>query len=137
MSSGIIYGRFLTRNARSQLALHSINLVIFLALTTFFILTRVLQFGNLSARLLPTHPNHPHNPYYESWQAFFYTVKFPPDLAYSSLALGVNALLFTLIACLKTEWKEALPILQFGRAPLFFYATNVRYMKGKVNSFLD
>ncbi|CAD6564557.1 MAG: hypothetical protein CYPHOPRED_004069 [Cyphobasidiales sp. Tagirdzhanova-0007] len=122
---GIFYGRFLTRHPRTQLALHSLNLVLFFSLTLFFILTRVLQFGNLSSHLLPSHPHHPKNPYLETWQAFFYTVKFPPDLAYSSLSLGLNALLFTLIASIKTEWKEALFFLQFGRAPVFFYAANL------------
>jgi len=124
---GIIYGRFLTRRARTPALLYAINLFIFVILATLFVLTRVLQFGNLSSHLLPhpAHPRHPHNPYYESWQAFLYTVKFPPDVAYSSLSLACVAALFTAIAAVPTVWKERLPILHFGRAPIFFYCANL------------
>lgn len=122
---GVVFARFLTRRDRTKFALSSIHILLFVLFSTIFVLTRILKFGNLSTHLLPDHPRHPNNPYLESWQAFLYTIKFPPDLAYSSLCLGVNSLLFAVIMLCKTEWKEKSPLLQFGRAPVFFYVANV------------
>lgn len=122
---GVVFARFLTRRERTKVALSVIHIALFLFFATFFVLTRILKFGNLSTHLLPDHPRHPNNPYLESWQAFLYTIKFPPDLAYSSLCLGVNSLMFVIIMLCKTEWKEKSPLLQFGRSPIFFYVANV------------
>lgn len=122
---GIVLARFLTRRERNKLSLSAIHTALFIGFATFFVLTRILKFGNLSTHLLPDHPRHRNNPYLESWQAFLYTIKFPPDLAYTSLCLSINAILFALIVLVKTEWKESSPLLQFGRAPVFFYTANV------------
>lgn len=122
---GVVFARYLTRRERTKFALSAIHGLLSIFFATLFVLTRLLKFGNLSTHLLPDHPKHPDNPYLESWQAFLYTVKFPPDLAYSSLCLGVNSLLFALIMLCKTEWREKSPLLQFGRSPVFFYVANL------------
>lgn len=120
-----MYARFVTRRQRSRASTAAIHLILAALLLAFFILTRVLQFGNLSTHLLPDHPNHPNNPYLESWQAFFYTVKFPPDLAHMSAALGVIALMLVALDNLPTRLRETIPLLHIGRAPIFFYAMSV------------
>lgn len=127
---GVVFARYLTRRERTKFALSAIHILLFILFSTFFVLTRILKFGNLSTHLLPDHPRHPNNPYLESWQAFLYTIKFPPDLAYSSLCLGVNSLLFALITLCETQWKENSPLLQFGRSPIFFYVANVSLPAG-------
>ncbi|KAH9261535.1 hypothetical protein BASA81_000191 [Batrachochytrium salamandrivorans] len=57
-----------------------------------------------------------------SWMmAFFLQTKYPPDLCYATLTLGVNFLLLELFSTRVVEYVSY-PLLVFGRTPLFFYA---------------
>lgn len=140
--SGIVYGRLLTRFTRTRPAIVAQHLLAFALLAALFVLTRLVpQFGNLTRHLVPVPaPNsgRPNNPFLASWQAFLYTCKFPPDIAYSSLSLAIGSLLAALCYAARTSWKENSPFLRFGRAPVFFYASNLlvfRFVSGFALTF--
>ena len=116
----------------------------FVLLASLFVLTRLVpHFGNLTRHLVPVPSpasRHPNNPYLASWQAFLYTCKFPPDVAYTSLSLAIVSALAAICYSLPTQWKEATsnPFLRFGRASIFFYASNLlvfRFVSGFALTF--
>ena len=140
--SGIVYARLLTRYTRSCLSLVAQHLLASVLLASLFILTRLVpKFGNLTRHLVPVPSStsrHPNNPYLASWQAFLYTCKFPPDIAYTSLSLSVGSALAAACYAARTGWKEKSPFLRFGRAPVFFYASNLlvfRFVSGFALTF--
>ncbi|KAJ2976147.1 hypothetical protein NQ176_g5114 [Zarea fungicola] len=95
-----------------------------------FVLTRLLHFGNLSENCLETPENvaHPNmNQYLVSPAAFFYVIKYPPDVAFWALTLGVNFFLLAgfreISVAFATKWLAIL--LDFGTTALFFYIVHL------------
>ena len=126
---GIVYGRILLARPWSRPALvlgHSAAAVAFLLL---FVLTRVLQFGNLSVDCLqtPDQLRHPHrNQYLASAASFFYIVKYTPDVAYMALTMGGNmALLAAFTAIPPRVGKRLTLLLDLGTSALFFYVVHM------------
>lgn len=126
---GLLYARvYLARpwSHRTILLAHTLAALSFLL---FFVLTRVLRFGNLSEDCLhtPQHALHPNrNPYLVSVQSFLYIVKYPPDVAFWSFTLSGTFLLLALFAGLPARVAGKLSLLlDFGRAALFFYVAHL------------
>jgi hypothetical protein len=93
-------------------------------------------FGNINPSLAGA-PNSKEpfgrNPFLNGWVEFFNTIKYPPDLAYSSLFLAVNHLFLALFFLLPTgpdvsKYVAAIitngPLLDFGQSALFFYVAH-------------
>ncbi len=67
-----------------------------------------------------------HLPVGPGWMALLTLTKYPPSLAFLSLALGVNGLLLAVL--FRGEpllHRLGAPLLVFGRAPLFFYVVHL------------
>jgi hypothetical protein len=98
----------------------------------FFLIIRLIGgFGNINPFLVGgPDSSQVRNPFLTSWIAFFNTIKYPPDLAYSSLFLTVNHALLAMFFLVPTgpdvnKYVSAIitngPLLDFGRSALFFY----------------
>ncbi|KAH7165295.1 hypothetical protein EDB81DRAFT_778941 [Dactylonectria macrodidyma] len=126
---GLLYARIILARpwSRRDIALgHSLVGLLFFI---FFVLTRVLRFGNLSEGCLhtPEHDKHPNqNPYLVSGQSFFYIIKYPPDVAFWAFTLAGNFFLLALFGGFPVRISQRLTILlDFGRAALFFYIAHL------------
>ncbi|POS73448.1 hypothetical protein DHEL01_v208163 [Diaporthe helianthi] len=127
---GLLYGRVVLARPWTKTVLAVGNLMAALSFLLFFVLTRVLQFGNLSKDCLrmPEHEASPNaNPYLLSWMSFFYIVKSPPDIAFWSFGIGFSILLLAFFGALPTFVAMTLlnPLLVFGNSALFFYITHL------------
>lgn len=126
---GILYGRIvicMPRTARKLMR----HVGVALSFTLVFVLTRVLQFGNLSEDCLRTPENRAHpnvNQYLVSPKAFFYVVKYPPDVAFWAYSLAANYFLLGVMSEIPVSFaKRWLTILlDFGSTALFFYLVHL------------
>ncbi|KAG8165666.1 hypothetical protein KVR01_004218 [Diaporthe batatas] len=127
---GLVYGRVVVARPWTKTVLAVGNLMAALPFLLVFVLTRVLQFGNLSKDCLhmPEHEANPNaNPYLLSWMSFFYLVKYPPDIAFWSYGIGFNILLLAFFGALPTVIAKTVlnPLLVYGNSALFFYITHL------------
>jgi hypothetical protein len=96
-----------------------------------FVLVRTVGgFGNINPSLVATDTSKSH-PFLSSWNVFFNTIKYPPDLAFSSLFLAINHVCLSVFFLLPTETNKFYmkplldgPLMDFGRSALFFYVTH-------------
>lgn len=126
---GLLYGRIALARPWTKTILAVGNIMGALAFLLVFILTRVLQFGNLSKDCLhmPEHEANPNaNPYLLSWRSFFYLVKYPPDVAFWSYGIGFSLLLLAFFGALPAVIATTVlnPLLVYGTSALFFYITH-------------
>lgn len=111
---GVLFGRLLVRKGESSFAL---LLPVGMCLLGVFACLRLAggHFGNL--QMIPI----------QEWWSFFYTVKYPPSMAYLSLTLGVGSLILYGFNRLEyspfTRWLRPLEIL--GGSALFFYIAHL------------
>ncbi|EGX90310.1 hypothetical protein CCM_06727 [Cordyceps militaris CM01] len=128
---GVLYGRIVVRSgARTSTRSLLYHVGAGLVFTVVFVLTRLLHFGNLSEHCLQTPENMARpdtNQYLVSPAAFFYTIKYPPDVAFWALTLAAN---FFLLAGLQQipvafakRWLSV--VLDFGTTSLFFYVVHM------------
>jgi glucan phosphoethanolaminetransferase (alkaline phosphatase superfamily) len=114
------------------MVLFSLQILAFGWFMLFLIIRLIGGFGNINPSLVggPDSASLSSNPFLSSWIAFFNTIKYPPDLAYSSLFITVNHLLLAMFFLLPTgpdvnKYVSAIiingPLLDFGRSALFFY----------------
>ncbi|KAH7145537.1 hypothetical protein B0J13DRAFT_323165 [Dactylonectria estremocensis] len=126
---GLLYARINLARPWSRRAVVLGHSLIGLLFFIFFVLTRVLRFGNLSEGCLhtPDQDKHPdQNPYLVSGQSFFYIIKYPPDVAFWAFTLAGNFFLLALFGGLPVRISQRLTILlDFGRAALFFYIAHL------------
>ncbi|ROW12563.1 hypothetical protein VMCG_00317 [Cytospora schulzeri] len=127
---GLLYGRIVLARPWTKTVLEIGNITTGLAFSIIFVLTRVLQFGNLSKGCLqlPEHQAHPDaNPYLASWTSFFYLVKYPPDVAFWAYGLGSNFFLLGLFGLLPAAVASIVlnPLLVYGTSALFFYVVHL------------
>jgi len=97
-----------------------------------FLLIRIIGgFGNINPSLAETGTSS--YPFLSSPNAFFNTIKYPPDLAFSSLFLSINHVCLSAFFLLPTEVNASKrnmlnlldsPLMDFGRSSLFFYVTH-------------
>ncbi|KAG5949033.1 hypothetical protein E4U53_006046 [Claviceps sorghi] len=126
---GILYGRIITARSWTRQAVVVAHVSAALFFTILFVLTRVLQFGNLSTGCLQTpdqdaHPSQ--NPYLASPASFFYIVKYPPDLAYFAFTMaGILLILAGFTAVPPHAAKRMSMLLDFGTSALFFYVVHI------------
>ncbi|PSR82998.1 hypothetical protein BD289DRAFT_436438 [Coniella lustricola] len=129
---GLLYGRVTIARTWTRVALILGNTVIGLVLLSVFVLTRVLQFGNLEPQ--GCRPQHAaaaegasRNPSLVSWRAFFSVSRYPPDLAFGSATLGVNFLLLAVFALLPhiVTMHVFQPLQVFGTSVFFFYVVHL------------
>ncbi|TQW00098.1 ribosomal protein/carboxylic ester hydrolase [Cordyceps javanica] len=132
---GVLYGRLVmscTRPVRSLLC----HIGAALVFVVVFVLTRLLHVGNLSENCLPTpehdtaaapHPSSGGNQYLVSPAAFFYTIKYPPDLAFWALTLAANFLLLAGLGQIPVSFAKRWLVvaLDFGTTSLFFYVVHM------------
>ncbi|KAJ1338295.1 heparan-alpha-glucosaminide N-acetyltransferase [Microdochium nivale] len=97
--AGLLYARFILRPSATAARIRGGTLLASLLLAVSFVLTRLLHFGNLSEGCLHAPDQQqrttPGNQYLASPQAFFYLVKYPPDVAFFAYTLAVDLLLLT------------------------------------------
>ncbi|KPM44975.1 hypothetical protein AK830_g1601 [Neonectria ditissima] len=126
---GLLYARVDLARPWSRRAVLLSHCAAGLLFALFFVLTRVLRFGNLSENCLHTPANDAHpqrNPYLVSVQAFLYIVKYPPDVAFWAFTLAGNFFLLALFGGLPVRVARRLTmLLDFGRAALFFYIVHL------------
>ncbi|KAJ3497488.1 hypothetical protein NLG97_g1864 [Lecanicillium saksenae] len=125
---GVLYGRLVIGSSRVKHGLIS-HVGVGLIFTLIFVLTRLLNFGNLSGNCLQTPENKAHpnrNQYLVSAAAFFYTIKYPPDVAFWAFTLAGNFFLLAGLRQIPTNFaKKWLAImLDFGTTALFFYVVH-------------
>lgn len=127
---GLLYGRVVLARPWAKAVLTVGNIMGGLAFLLVFVLTRVLQFGNLSKDCLhmPEHEASPSaNPYLASWRSFFYLVKYPPDVAFWSHGMGFSLLLLGLFGALPAVVALTVlnPLVVYGTSALFFYIVHM------------
>lgn len=127
---GLLYGRVVLARPWTKTVLAVGSLMAALSFLLVFVLTRVLQFGNLSKDCLhmPEHEASPNaNPYLVSWTSFFYLVKYPPDIAFWSYGIGLSTLLLALFGAFPTVISTTVlnPLLVYGNSALFFYIAHL------------
>ncbi|OAA65050.1 hypothetical protein ISF_04460 [Cordyceps fumosorosea ARSEF 2679] len=137
---GVLYARVIIsserprRGAAGPARILMLHLAAGLVLAVAFVLTRLLHVGNLSEHCLQTPENRQpprvggsSNQYLASPAAFFYTVKYPPDVAFWALTLAANffllAGLWRVPAAFARKWLAI--VLDFGTASLFFYVVHM------------
>ncbi len=104
---GIVIGRAL---AAAPGTIHRYTATAGTVLLGLFVLLRMTNaFGN-------THT------FQGNWMDFLNLTKYPPSIVFILYTLGVNLLLLSLFAHLR---MLRLPLVRFGRAPLFFYITHL------------
>ncbi|KAK5999170.1 hypothetical protein PT974_01560 [Cladobotryum mycophilum] len=122
---GFLYGRITVSRRWSPRAMAAGQALVASLFAFLFILTRVLQVGNLSEGCLrtPSHERHPKkNPYLVSPEAFFYVIKYPPDVAFWALTMAGNNFLLAVFGATPLHMAKRLTILlDIGSTPLFFY----------------
>lgn len=129
---GILYGRLVIGSPRSTHVLVR-HIGLGLVFTIVFVLTRLLHFGNLSENCLQTPENKAHpkrNQYLVSPAAFFYLIKYPPDVAFWAYTLAANMFLLGALRKIPINFaKRWLTIvLDFGTTALFFYLVHFPVM---------
>jgi uncharacterized membrane protein len=108
---GLAFGQWLAEDPRRAFKR---ALVIGAACIPAFAAIRYLDgFGNIRPRMG------------NSWTDFLNPVKYPPSITFTLLTMGINLVLLWLFAQVRERWqKYLLPLVVFGRAPLFFYLTH-------------
>ncbi|KAK2604924.1 hypothetical protein N8I77_007814 [Diaporthe amygdali] len=127
---GLLYGRIVLARPWTKTVLTVGNIMAALAFLVVFVLTRVLQFGDLSKGCLhmPEHEGSPNaNPYLASWPSFFYLVKYPPDVAFWSYGVGFSLLLLAIFGTIPRVVASTVldPLVTYGTSALFFYITHL------------
>ncbi|KAG5928312.1 hypothetical protein E4U42_000855 [Claviceps africana] len=126
---GILYGRIITARSwtRQAVVLAHVSAALFFAI--LFVLTRVLQFGNLSTGCLQTPDQDAHplrNPYLASPASFFYIVKYPPDLAFLAFTMAAILLIQAGFTAVPPHIAKRMSmLLDFGTSALFFYVAHM------------
>lgn len=125
---GLLYGRILSGKRRSRGVLAVGSAVTAAIFAVIFVLTRVLRVGNLSENCLqtPEHRAHPDaNPYLVSPEAFFYIIKYPPDVAFWAFTLAGNLTLLAVFEAMPPSVARRLTLLlDLGSSALFFYVVH-------------
>jgi uncharacterized membrane protein len=131
---GLLYARIVLARRWSRTTINVGNALAGVVLLFIFILTRLFQFGNLSQNCLrmPEQLLHPNdNPFLVDFKSFLYTVKYPPDLAFFTLTMGVNFLLLAIFGLIPIGYARRSPMLMiFGTSALFFYVIHLLLFQG-------
>ncbi|KAG6006906.1 hypothetical protein E4U21_006625 [Claviceps maximensis] len=126
---GILYGRLTTAGSWPRQTVVLAHLCAAIVFAILFVLTRVLQFGNLSTGCLrtPDQDAHPsQNPYLASPASFFYIIKHPPDVAFFGFTMAGIMLILALFTALPLRVAKRLSmLLSFGTSALFFYVVHM------------
>ncbi|KAG6111715.1 hypothetical protein E4U14_002300 [Claviceps sp. LM454 group G7] len=127
---GILYGRIITAKPWTRLATVLTHIAAASLFAILFVLTRVLQFGNLSTGCLQTPDQHAQpygqNAYLASPASFFYIVKYPPDVAFLAFTMACNLLILAFFYAIPPGVAGRLTmLLDFGTSALFFYVTHM------------
>ncbi|CAG8439645.1 11459_t:CDS:2 [Funneliformis mosseae] len=128
---GIIYGYITLERVRNEKFNRNLNLKIGIFLLTLFIAIRIPgKFGNINPDLLPSPPPGTlfDNPYLTSVLQFVNAIKYPPDLSFFTLYMGLNHLILAFFYAIPSFNSNYLivainngPLLAFGQSALFFY----------------
>ena len=102
---------------------------------TLFLAIRIPgKFGNINPDLLLSPPPGTlfNNPYLTSVLQFVNAIKYPPDLSYITLYMGLNHLILALLYSIPSNTSHSIlnyfinfinngPLLSYGQSALFFY----------------
>lgn len=129
---GLFYGRVVIARTWTRTTLILGNALIGLIFLSVFVLSRVLQFGNLHSKGCgqgqeDTPEGPPRNPYLVSWRAFLSFSRYPPDVAFWVFTLGANFVLLSLLAMLPhiVTLTVLQPLQVFGTSVFFFYIVHL------------
>ncbi|KAK4231074.1 hypothetical protein QBC38DRAFT_258346 [Podospora fimiseda] len=130
---GMLYGRIMLASPkRSGKVIALGNLSAGLMFSLIFLATRLFHFGNLSERCLTEMVEgggNKRNQYLGSAAAFFYLVKYPPDIAFWAFTMAGNHFLLALFSGIPTRIVEEswvlLVLLVFGTSALFFFVVHM------------
>ncbi|KAL8715206.1 MAG: hypothetical protein Q9220_001164 [cf. Caloplaca sp. 1 TL-2023] len=122
---GLLYGRVVISRKWKTYTINSSNAVFGVSLMLLFVLTRILQFGNLSEDCLRMPEQTAavgRNQYLVSFRAFLYIIKYPPSFSYMAFTMSINFFLLALFGTLPEHIARRIPtLLTFGQSALFFY----------------
>ena len=95
------------------------------------------KFGNINPDLLPPPPPGTlfNNPYLTSVLQFVNAIKYPPDLSFITLYMGLNHLILALLYSIPSKTSHSIlnyfinfinngPLLAYGQSALFFYVVH-------------
>lgn len=129
---GLLYGRIVRARSLSSAKLNQATLAAAFALAALFVATRLFRFGNLSedCLLTPEHAARPgSNSYLTSAPAFFYLVKYPPDVAFISFTMSLNLFLLAIFGSLPLSVTKSFSLLlSYGTSALFFYVVHQSFV---------
>ncbi|POG76456.1 hypothetical protein GLOIN_2v1474651 [Rhizophagus irregularis DAOM 181602=DAOM 197198] len=132
---GILYGYITLKQAHNKRYNRNLNLKIGIFLLTLFLAIRIPgKFGNINPELLPSPPPGTlfNNPYLTSILQFVNAIKYPPDLSFITLYMGLNHLILAFFYSIPSSTPYSIlnyfidflfsgPLLAFGQSALFFY----------------
>lgn len=126
---GLLYGRVVLARTWKSHMINICNASAGVLLMVLFVLTRILNFGNLSKNCLhmPEQLQSPEkNQYLTSFRSFFYIIKYPPSFAYIAFTMSLNFFLLGLFGTLSEKTARRIPMLiTFGQSALFFYVLHL------------
>ncbi|KAL8867452.1 MAG: hypothetical protein Q9174_005656 [Haloplaca sp. 1 TL-2023] len=122
---GLVYGRIILSRKWRAYTINAGNALFGVLLMIFFVLTRILHFGNLSEdclRMSEQLASTGKNQYLASFRSFLYISKYPPSFAYMTLTMSINFLLLAFFGAMPEKVARRIPtLLTFGQSALFFY----------------
>ncbi|RIA84410.1 hypothetical protein C1645_742347 [Glomus cerebriforme] len=132
---GILYGHITLKQAYNERYNRNLNLKIGIFLLILFLTVRIPgKFGNINPDLLPSPPPGTlfNNPYLTSPLQFVNAIKYPPDLSFITLYMGLNHLVLAFFYSITSltsystlnyfmDFINNGPLLAFGQSALFFY----------------
>ncbi|KAK1757761.1 hypothetical protein QBC47DRAFT_376934 [Echria macrotheca] len=127
---GLLYGRAVLARTWATRTVNLANAAVGLLFAAVFVMTRLLHFGNLSEGCLhmPEHVAHPDaNQYLTSPAAFFYLIKYPPDVAFWAFSMSANFLLLAVLGSVPRDMAVRVlhPLIVYGTSALFFYVVHI------------
>jgi len=131
---GLVYGRVALARSWSAKATSLGNLALGLAFGLLFVMTRLFHFGNLSEGCLNmagiengTGTQGTKNQYLASPAAFFYLIKYPPDVAFWAFTMAGNHLLLAGFSAIPSRIASRVfhVLLVFGTSALFFFVIHM------------
>ena len=126
---GILYGRIILARTWKSYTITASNMLLGAFLMGLFVLTRTLNFGNLTEdclRMPEQLASTEKNQYLASFRSFFYVSKYPPSFAFLTFTMSIIFFLLGFFGALPDKVARRIPtLLTFGESALFFYVVHL------------
>ena len=126
---GLLYGRIILARTWKSYIINAGNILLGSLLMSLFVLTRTLNFGNLTEnclRMPEQLTSTEKNQYLASFRSFFYISKYPPSFAFICFTMATIFFLLAFFGALPENVARRIPVLStFGQSALFFYVVHL------------